>query len=177
MPYVKKAQADGYEVIVTNTNDNYRNGKRISGSGSPEEHISTVWKTIVQPADAKSIAVVAHSYGGHLAVDLSANFKDDFNSKVFAVALTDSVHTRHRVSNRVNKIGMNFVSSDKPVGEPEHTSESDMPRVSSGHHKHEMTSHACIEKLFEFLRMRYKEERGEGDEGSPDAKKSKCDEL
>ncbi|CRL02422.1 CLUMA_CG015132, isoform A [Clunio marinus] len=92
LPYIKKAQEQGYEIVVTNTNDNHRDGKIIQDSGSPDEHAKTVWRKIVQPANAKSIAVVAHSYGGHISNVLSKMFKEDFDSKVFAVALTDSVH-------------------------------------------------------------------------------------
>lgn len=200
LPYVKKARDDGYEVIITNSNDNMRDGIRIKGSGSPEEHAATVWKTIVQPANAKSIAVVAHSYGGHVATDLSNQFAADFDSKVFAVAFTDSVHSSRGLSPRLRSIGINFVSSDKPLGEKEGSwGKEDMPRVSAGHPKHEMTSYSCIDKLFEFVQKRYKEKRPtevenvptegekvshEGEEvptdaaeEAPDAKKQKTDEL
>lgn len=177
-----------------------RGGIRIKGSGSPEEHAHTVWKTIVQPANAKSIAVVAHSYGGHVATELSTQFPDDFDSKVFAVAFTDSVHSSRGMSRRLRSIGINFVSSDKPLGEPEGSwGKDDMPRVSAGHSKHEMTSYSCIEELFKFVQKRYQEERPtngggdavaaeaaknegeevpiEGAETAPDAKKAKIDEL
>lgn len=131
----------------------------------------------MQPSNAKSIAVVAHSYGGHVACDLSHKFKDDFDSKVFAVALTDSVHGSSNKNNRLSKIGINFVSSDKPLGEEERSYSGDMPRVSAGHQKHEMTSYACMEALFEFVQKRYNEERGGGSgSGSPEQKKPKNDE-
>lgn len=142
---------------------------RIAGSGSPEEHAETVWKEIVQPANPKSIAIVAHSYGGYVAVGLNKKFVEDFKKKVFAVALTDSVHG-HCNDPRLIEIGINFVSSDNPMGTPESDDDNDMPRVSAGHPKHEMTSYACFEALFEFLQKRYELER---EAGSPEAKKPK----
>lgn len=133
----------------------------------------------MRPANAKSIAVVAHSYGGYVSVDLALRFKDDFDRKVFAVAFTDSVHSSRGVPTRLQKIGINFVSSDKPLGEPEHNTQGDMSRVSAGHLKHEMTSFACIEALFEFIQKRYKEAHGDAKEGQspPEIKKQKVDEL
>jgi hypothetical protein len=135
LPYIKEAEKRGYEVVVTNTNDNRRDGHSIKGSRNPEEHANTVWETIIQPANAKSIAVVAHSYGGHVAHVLSKNYKEDFEKKVFVVALTDSVGSSNR---RLDKIGTNFVSSNKPAGTPLRSD--GMPLVSAGHPKHEMTS-------------------------------------
>lgn len=177
MPYVKKAQAQGYEVIITNTNDNYRDGNRIVGSGSPEEHAKAVWETIVRPSNTKSIAIVAHSYGGVVVCSLEKKFKDDFEKKVFAAAFTDSVHGKE--GSRLANIGINFVSSTKPLGAVERGFSNDgMLRVSAGHPKHEMTSFSCIEALFEFVEKKFVEERG-GTENpeSPENKKAKVDEL
>lgn len=159
LPYIKKAQDAGYEVIVTNTNDNERNGKRIEGNSSPEMHADSVWQTFVQSSNAKSIAVVAHSYGGVVVAHLASKFKEDFDEKVFAIAFTDSVHGRG-LSKRVNEIGVNFVTSDKPVNTILKSYDGNMQLRSAGHHKHEMTSWSCIDSLFEFLNQRYEEERG-----------------
>ena len=172
MPYVKRAQALGYEVVITNTNDNYRNGDKIVGSGSPEEHGETVWKKVVQPANAKSIAVVAHSYGGYVASRLSKKFKEDFEKKVFAVAFTDGAESGG--NSRLSKIGINFVSSNKPLGTTERDYSNGMPRVSAGTPQHEMTSFSCIDVLFEFIAKMYEQERGK-DTGA--TKKQKTEEL
>lgn len=156
LPYIKRAQEHGFEVIVTNTNDNKRDGKEIAGSRNPEEHIQTVWKKFVQPSYAKTIVIVAHSYGGHLVCELANAFHDDFEKKVVAVALTDSVHCSRAVSKRLATIGINYVSSDKPLGTPERFYSEDMARVSAGHIKHEMTSWSCMKALFDFINERYK---------------------
>lgn len=116
---------------------------------------------------------------------LGKNFKEDFNKRVFAVALTDSVHGS-LINPRLAKIGINFVSSSAPLGTPEDRIRGGIPRVSAGHPKHEMTSYSCQRALFEFIKKRYQEERGDGVEDassedlkddSPEAKKSKTDEL
>lgn len=143
MPYIKRAQALGYEVIVTNTNDLGRKGVDIPGCEKPEEHFKTVWKEIVQPANAKSIALVGHSYGGWVLCHVGEFFKDDYKNRVFAAALTDSVHRASGKGARMTEIGVNFVSSEKAVGTPitsEYEAGIDMPRVSAGTKKHEMTS-------------------------------------
>lgn len=170
LPYIKKARDSGFAVLVTNTNDNYRNGKKIPGSASPEAHAQTVWETIIQPANPKLIAIVAHSYGGVVTVQLASKFKDDFEKRVFAVAFTDSVHGIG-VSKKVAKVGVNFVTSEEPVNTILRSAEGDMQIRSAGHHKHEMTSFSCIDSLFEFVNERYDELK------LPAAKKQKTDEL
>jgi hypothetical protein len=156
LPYIKKARENGFEIVVTNTNDNYRNGKKIAGSSSPEAHAQTVWETLIQPANAKSIAIVAHSYGGVVTVQLASKYKEDFEKQVFAVAFTDSVHGRG-VSRKVAEVGINFVTSEKPVNTVLRSAEGEMELRSAGHIKHEMTSYACIDSLFEFINQRYEE--------------------
>ena len=97
LPYIDQATELGYEVLVTNTNDNYRNNKEIKGSESPTKHAKTVWEKIVQPANPEAIAIVAHSYGGVVVTDLADKFPSDFKKKVFAIGFTDSVHSAHNL--------------------------------------------------------------------------------
>jgi hypothetical protein len=173
LPYVKKARADGYEVIITNTNDNRRHGKKVIGSDNPEVHAENVWKTFVQPSNAKQIAIVAHSYGGVVTTSLASKFKKDFEEKVFAVAFTDSVHSSRGVTSKLKEVGVNFVASDSPANtRMKSYNDDDMERRSAGHSKHEMTSYACIEHLFEFIKTRLEVI----DSGNPpDSKKIKSD--
>ena len=101
-----------FGVLVMNTN--YKDpdtGKPINGSKNPEEHANTVWKEFVQKTKAKvryifcktflfvsfyrlifflsssfqHIAVVPHSYGGIVTVELARNFRDDFLERVFSI--------------------------------------------------------------------------------------------
>lgn len=84
-------------MLVTNTNDNHRNNKDIKGSESPTKHARTVWEKIIQPANPEAIAIVAHSYGGVVVNDLCNQFSSDFKKKLFAIGLTDSVHSSHKL--------------------------------------------------------------------------------
>ena len=62
----------------------------LQGSGSPEEHAEYVWKNFVRRNPHAPICIVAHSYGGAVVLHLAERFTRDFNTQVFAVALTDS---------------------------------------------------------------------------------------
>lgn len=70
IPYINKARSLGYEVLVLNTNDNERNGKDISGHSSPSSHAISVWAQLIANINIEGIAIVAHSYGGVVAMDL-----------------------------------------------------------------------------------------------------------
>ncbi|CAO1413679.1 unnamed protein product [Diamesa tonsa] len=178
LPYIKKAREQGFEIIVTNTNDNYRGRKPILGSENPEIHAKTVWEKFVMPANPEAVAIVAHSYGGHVAIELGEKYAKDFEEKVFAIAFTDSVHSSYGVTPKMRSIGINYVGSDKPLDTPEYDLHGDIIRVSAGHSKHEMTSYSCIESLFVFVDKKYKEMKGSDEikEDEPvEAKKAKTE--
>ncbi|XP_070493176.1 FAM172 family protein homolog CG10038 [Chironomus tepperi] len=160
LPYVKQAQLRGYDVIITNTNDNYRDNKPIVGSESPEKHANYVWKNYIQPLNPKKIAIVAHSYGGIITTYLASKFSDDFNHKVFAVGFTDSVHGSRGIDRHLAKIGVNFVTSTAEINKVLAKSGQDVERRSAGTTKHEMTSYKCIDKLFDFIDEKEKEFSG-----------------
>ncbi len=104
LPYVEKAKSLGYEVIITNTNDNYRKGRAIQGNESPQQHAELVWYKYVREANPESIAIVAHSYGGVVTTSLAKLFAADFSKKVFGVGFTDSVHSPYSVSERLKEV-------------------------------------------------------------------------
>lgn len=157
IPYIKRALESGYDVLVANTNQNFRaNRKPITGSSSPTEHARTVWQsTLNAMADVKSFAIVAHSFGGVVTVDLASKYADVFQQKCFGVAFTDSVHSiRTLPSSLLSKfqsIGCNWVTSSKPLDTALQSPSADIPHRSAGHVKHEWTSWACIDALFPFL--------------------------
>lgn len=166
LPYVRRSQALGFEVIITNTNDNYREGIKILGSESAEQHAEAVWKNVVQPANVKSIALLAHGYGGKVVNGLSKKFKNDFEKKVFAVALIDSDLTSSifcsRPTLRLIEVGTNFVSSEKQQsGTYEESYVDEISRFSLGHKEHAIAPYTCTDELFNFLRRRYKKERND----------------
>ncbi|GFR16716.1 cotranscriptional regulator FAM172A, partial [Trichonephila clavata] len=98
IPFIKRAMGLGYGVFVLNTNDNRRflNGVfiKIRGSESAESHANYVWRHVIVPqVAAKQIAIIAHSYGGIVTVNLCRSFPDSFQKRVFAIAFTDSPHS------------------------------------------------------------------------------------
>lgn len=93
LSYIKHARDLGYEVLVTNTNDNYRDSRPVPGSDRAEAHGRSVWDRFISPAkNLKHVAIVAHSYGGIVTVNLAQHKPDEFKRLVFGVAFTDSVH-------------------------------------------------------------------------------------
>lgn len=91
LPYIKKARELGYDIVITNTNDNYRLSedgamKVIPGHNTPITHAATVWEKYVMASNPESVAIVAHSYGG--SVTLALVRKVFFNSfRVFSLKM------------------------------------------------------------------------------------------
>lgn len=108
IPYIKKAVALGYDVLITNTNHNYRtvDEKRVAltGSENPEAHMKTVWKQLIAPVfdTIGSFGIVAHSFGGIVTFTLADEYPEAFLSKCFAVAFTDSVHSSRMVTSKLH---------------------------------------------------------------------------
>lgn len=93
LPYIRRARELGYEVLITNTNDNYRDSRPIPDSNRAEVHGRSVWDRFISPAgNLKHVAIVAHSYGGIVTVSLAQHKPEEFKRLVFGVAFTDSVH-------------------------------------------------------------------------------------
>lgn len=168
LPFIKRALAHGYGVLVLNTNDNIGivNAKKVKirGNESPEEHVKYVWKNIISKSKAVNIAIIAHSYGGVCVVDLVKSYGEEMAKRVFAIAFTDSVHSlgHQDVSQSgtdwLKKVARNWVSSKEPLDTNVPTPRRvDIPRVSAGDTRHEMTSWSSIESIFKFLDEKYKE--------------------
>lgn len=157
IPFIKEAQKEGYGILVTNTNDNSRPGKgRIKGSQNPESHAHHVWNHYIHNAKARHVAIVAHSYGGCVVTSLFTQVKEEFRKRVFAVALTDSVHYLHEAGpfKGLVKVSKNWVCSPEPLDTPVKTHPGDITRVSAGVTVHEQTSWASFRSIFKFLRER-----------------------
>ena len=54
--------------------------------------MKTVWNDYIKPSPVEKIAIVGHSYGGVITVKFGQEHPEEFKKRVFAVALTDSVH-------------------------------------------------------------------------------------
>ncbi|XP_001652331.2 UPF0528 protein CG10038 isoform X2 [Aedes aegypti] len=180
IPYINKGRELGYEVLLTNTNDNYRKvagggTKGIKGSRNPTEHAVSVFEKYIIPSEPEAVAIVAHSYGGVVTVELAQKFPQFFKEKVFAVGFTDSVHSSSLVPEVLIPIGRNWVTSKEPLDTTLTISKRDLPRYSAGHIKHEMTSYSCMDALFKFFEQRYEQFKGDADSSGPDTKKPKSE--
>ncbi|XP_030374506.1 FAM172 family protein homolog CG10038-like [Scaptodrosophila lebanonensis] len=163
LPYIQRAQELGYDIVVTNTNDNerYINGKfsRIEGVATALDHANYAWEHIVMASDPESVAIVAHSYGGYLTIQLSKMHKEFFKKKVFAIALTDSSHGSLPDDSKeyLRKVACNWASSEKPLDAKLPTSDRDVPRISAGHPKHEWSSYAAMESVMKYFEQKYEQ--------------------
>ncbi|KAH8306448.1 hypothetical protein KR018_011557 [Drosophila ironensis] len=163
LPYVRKAQKLGYDILITNTNDcrRFYDGKDnpIKGVETAPQHAKYVWKNIVVPSAPESVAIVAHSYGGCLTMDLADQFADFFKEKVFAIALTDAVMGSVQDGNReyMSEVACDWVSSRNPLDTPISASKGSIRKVSAGHTKHEWTSYSAIDSVFKFLEEKYQQ--------------------
>uniref|UniRef100_A0A8D7ZU56 UPF0528 protein CG10038 n=2 Tax=Culex pipiens TaxID=7175 RepID=A0A8D7ZU56_CULPI len=179
IPYIERARSLGYEVLLTNTNDNYRTSggtrKAIKGSRNPTEHAVSAFEQYVIASNPESVAIVAHSYGGVVTVELAQRFPEFFKDKVFAVGFTDSVHSASLVPKGLIEIGRNWAASSEPLDKPLTVTKNDLPRFSAGYTKHEMTSYSCMDALFKFFEQRYEQfqEGAASADSEPDSKKSK----
>ncbi|KAJ0175310.1 hypothetical protein K1T71_009451 [Dendrolimus kikuchii] len=154
IPYIKKALSKDYGVIVLNTNDSCtEDGKAITHSNTAEKHAKYVWENYIAQTSASSIAIIGHSYGGVVTVSLADEVKKDFEKRVKAVALTDSVHgySNKKISKFLKEVSKNWISSKSALDSPMKTPDFEIARVSAGHERHEMTSHSCIESVFKFI--------------------------
>ncbi|XP_023226430.1 protein FAM172A-like [Centruroides sculpturatus] len=165
LPFIKRAQGLGFSVVVLNTNDNYKeiNNQKvyIRGSENSDNHALYVWKNIIQKTPAKNIAIIAHSYGGVVTMNLLNMLGESFQNRVFAIALTDSVHSlsHQKVNSQaiqwLQKVARNWVSSSQPLDTPLRTDQYEVPCVSAGDKRHEMTSWSSFASIFEFLDHKY----------------------
>ncbi|KAK8389491.1 hypothetical protein O3P69_008886 [Scylla paramamosain] len=164
IPFIQEAQKEGYGILVTNTNDNYRNNRgKIKSSENPESHALHVWKHYIHGAKAKHIAIIAHSYGGCVVTSLFTRVQEEFTRRVFAVAMTDSVHYMSDTSpfKDLVKVSRNWVCSQEPLDTPVKTHSGDITRVSAGVTVHEQTSWASFTSIFKFLRERLSAVKGD----------------
>ncbi|CAK1542371.1 unnamed protein product [Leptosia nina] len=158
IPYIEMGANRKFGILIMNPNDNHRSNIKIPHSSTSEEHAEYVWKHYVTETSAKNIVIIAHSYGGFLTVMLAQKFKKDFEERVRAVAMTDSVHSFSgvKIPETLKRISTNWVSNSAQVDTPLKTPEFEITRLSAGHPQHEMTSYSCISSVFKFVDERLK---------------------
>ncbi|WAQ99946.1 F172A-like protein [Mya arenaria] len=171
-PFIKWGRENGYSVIVANPNLNTletpeaRKRKtpiKIRNNSTPEEHLESVWRELVQRTPAKHVAIVAHSYGGVASLELAKNHLREFEERVFAMALTDSVHSLRQQEAEPDLVQfykqhvVNWASAYDPLDAPLQTSEDEVPTVSAGTDKHEYTSYSSMHSIFKYFCARYEQ--------------------
>lgn len=181
LPFIEWGIKEGYGVIVANTNYNKANdkkdGEEIRCSGSPEEHMECVWENFVKKSKAGAIGIVAHSYGGVVTLDLASNHIDEFSKRVFAIALTDSVHSFSHQNGDENVIqfyterAKNWVSCLDELDTEIETYSDYCPTVAAGTDKHEYTSYSSMNSIFKFLSEKYKQMKESGGEKAESSEK------
>lgn len=181
LPFIEWGIKEGYGVIVANTNYNKANdkkdGQEIRCSQTPEDHMECVWKNFIQKSKASAIGIVAHSYGGVVTLELAKNHIDDFWRRVFAVALTDSVHSFSHQNGDESVIhfyterAKNWASSLDDLDTPIETYSDYCPTVAAGTDKHEYTSYSSRFSIFKFLSEKYTEMMESGGEKADSSEK------
>lgn len=181
LPFIEWAIKEGYGVIVANTNYNKANdkkdGQEIRYSETPEDHMECVWKNFIHKSNASAIGIVAHSYGGVVTLELAKNHIDEFWRRVFAVALTDSVHSFHHQNGDESVIhfyterAKNWASSLDELDTPIETYSDYCPTVAAGTDKHEYTSYSSRFSIFKFLSEKYREMTEPGGEKAESSEK------
>ncbi|XP_035211785.1 cotranscriptional regulator FAM172A homolog [Stegodyphus dumicola] len=168
LPFIKRAKGLGYGVIVLNTNDNGREYSRniikIRGNESPENHGNYVWRNLIlTKAAAKHIAIVAHSYGGIVAVNMCKTFPESFRERVIAIAFTDSPHSLvaqglpPSLIEWLRTVSRNWVSSHKPLDTPLILSNvHEVECYSAGTQRHDLTSWMSFTSVYEFIDAKYR---------------------
>ncbi|XP_054715579.1 cotranscriptional regulator FAM172A homolog [Uloborus diversus] len=164
IPFIRRAIGLGFGVIILNTNDNYReiNGvkHKIRGSETAEKHANYVWRKIIMEMcpNVVHIGIIAHSYGGIVAVNLYKNFTAEFKDKVFGVAFTDSAHNLIAQNISVpdikwlRKRSRNWVSSAQPLDTPLVLNNPyEVEYFSAGTQIHEQTNWMAFHSIFSYL--------------------------
>lgn len=161
IPYINEGRSRDFDILCLNTNENYGSkGEKLPKSGFPVEHAKYVWEDIILPADPEAVAIVAHSYGGHVTMSMARQFPEFFKEKVFAVCFTDSVENSAPdvIREHMSNITVNWAASDKPLDSVlRPMSKSNVEFRSAAHVKHEFTTYSSQKAVFEFIDKRYEE--------------------
>jgi len=179
LPYLRRASAEGYGILILNPNHNKCEGRAISGSETPDRHVAYVWENIVSArCRAARIDVIAHSAGGHAllsclsrsATSVAMGDQLPATSRLNRIVFTDSYHTRQQVLKLPEGVRsiledpartVNFVPHPAPLGTPvdkwtsqEYTftrEDKYCSCLSACTEDHAATNHAALYEVFSFL--------------------------
>jgi hypothetical protein len=157
LPYISKAQDQGYSLLILNPNFNHNpvSNKKIPKNSDMLNHSSYIWEQFIPKSPAKTLVILAHSCGGICTVHLLKNHSEEFLSRIKCVAFTDSVHgtvqglrkpARGYLSSKV----LNFAASREPLNYRLNLNNGCL-NVSAGHNKHEYTSGSAFPAVFDYF--------------------------
>ncbi|XP_067941953.1 serine/threonine-protein kinase Nek5-like [Watersipora subatra] len=150
LPYIRKALANDYELLILNCNDY----KPVTGCDSFINHGLYVWKNYVMKSEAQKIAIKSHSHGGSIVEAVYNNFESHFRKKVYANAFTGDASVQVPLNDFTRAITRSWIKSSEPLGMALHTG-SELSCISAGTTEHSYTPHNAFPKVFEFLAERF----------------------
>lgn len=179
LPYLRRASAEGYGILVLNPNHNRCEGSAITGSETPDRHVGYVWEHVVGArCCAARIDVIAHSAGGHALLNclsrspttVAIGARLPATSRLNRIIFTDSYHTKQQVLKLPAGVRLiledsartvNFVPHSSSLGTPvdkwtsqEYTftrEEKGCSCLSACTEDHASTNHAALDEVFSFL--------------------------
>jgi pimeloyl-ACP methyl ester carboxylesterase len=181
LPYIGRALAAGYGVVVFNPNENTNDGVPVQGLENFNNHVYYVMENIVSACAAKKIDILAHSHGGRVLLSYLARAKDNnaagaLVDRLHRLVFTDSYHVQAQLATLPRRVltllndpvrTVNFVPDSSPLGtqvqewssQEYHftAAERGCRCVSSGVLDHAATNYASMDAVFEFFQERYDE--------------------
>lgn len=174
LPYLRRAAASGYGVVVFNPNENTNDDVPIPGSENFNNHVAYVMEKVVLPRCAASqIDILAHSHGGRALLSYLARAGGSslaLLKKMRRLVFTDSYHVQTQLAYLPSAVKaflanpartVNFVPDRAPLGTPVQewsSQENAFSQVekgclclSAGVQDHPSTNHAAMSAVFDFF--------------------------
>jgi hypothetical protein len=175
LPYLRRAAAAGYGVVVFNPNENEADGVPVCGSENFTSHVKYVMDNVVSRCAANKVSILAHSHGGRAFVSYlgtagGSNLALTLTKRIHRLVFTDSYHVQAQLAYLPNcakallkdaSRTVNFVPDSAPLGPrveewaSQEYSFSEVEKgclcLSSGVLDHPSTNYAAMGAVFEFL--------------------------
>lgn len=175
LPYLRRAAASGYGVVVFNPNENTVDGVPVPGSENFGNHVRYVMEKVVSRCAASKIDIVAHSHGGRALISYLGtvggnNFASALVKRMNRLVFTDSYHLQTQLAYLPSSVKsflgdpartVNYVPDTAPLGTrvEEWASQeyafSEVEKgcscLSAGVLDHPSTNCAAMSAVFEFL--------------------------
>eukprot|EP01121_Diplochlamys_sp_Union-15-3_P000014 TRINITY_DN1000_c0_g1_i2.p1 TRINITY_DN1000_c0_g1~~TRINITY_DN1000_c0_g1_i2.p1 ORF type:complete len:230 (+),score=41.39 TRINITY_DN1000_c0_g1_i2:358-1047(+) len=164
LPYLKRAQEEGYGIIIANPKySNESSEDKSQQTVNPEKNMAYLWEKVLSKSKAKNIVIIAHSLAGDWIKNFLEN-TDEALERITAIAFIDSRHVispeekkNARLMEFFQTKARNWVKSSTPLGTEVvdlYTPYIGCPCVSSGQLQHAYAPSASMENVFKFIRER-----------------------